>query len=229
MKYKRLSLILTLFILSVTLIAGCTDADSPDAEPIEDGAPVSEDAVETDDEKFIQFGFATIDENETLQSLYDFADGMVIGKITDIGEPYRTDGGKIDSSIFESQNKRALEKIRVPFEVTVMYSCKGDFEVGDTFTFLGINGPVDGYTFGYKPILPIPENGGTYLLALGIYSEDEIYVNSPSLLKIDNDDDIQSLELDSNDKVEPLYFKTAYEGIENVGDLIEALDSLETS
>ena len=228
MKYKRLSLILTLFILSATLIAGCTDADSPDAEPIEDGAPVSEDAVETDDEKFIQFGFATIDECETLQSLYDFADGMVIGKITDIGEPYRTDGGKIDSSIFESQNKRALEKIRVPFEVTVMYCCKGDFEVGDTFTFLGINGPVDGYTFGYKPILPIPEYGGTYLLALGIYSEDEIYVNSPSLLKIDNDD-ILSLELDSDDKVEPLYFKTAYEGIENVGDLIEALGSLETS
>lgn len=228
MKYKRLSLILTLFILSATLIAGCTDADSPDAEPIEDGAPVSEDAVETDDEKFIQFGFATIDENETLQSLYNFADGMVIGKITDIGEPYRTDGGKIDSSIFESQNKRALEKIRVPFEVTVMYCCKGDFEVGDTFTFLSINGPVDGYTFGYKPILPIPEYGGTYLLALGIYSEDEIYVNSPSLLKIDNDD-ILSLELDSDDKVEPLYFKTAYEGIENVGDLIEALDSLETS
>ena len=60
MKYKRLSLILTLFILSATLIAGCTDADSPDAEPIEDGAALSEDAVETDDEKFIQFGFATI-------------------------------------------------------------------------------------------------------------------------------------------------------------------------
>ena len=102
--------ILTLFILSATLIAGCTDADSPDAEPIEDGAPGSEDAVETDDEKFIQFGFATIGENETLQSLYDFADGMVIGKITDIGEPYRTDGGKIDSSIFESQNKTGAPK-----------------------------------------------------------------------------------------------------------------------
>ena len=229
MKYKRLSLILTLFILSATLIAGCTDADSPDAEPIEDGAPGSEDAVETDDEKFIQFGFATIGENETLQSLYDFADGMVIGKITDIGEPYRTDGGKIDSSIFENRNFQAIDKIRIPFEVTVLYCCKGDFEPGDTFTFLGNNGPVDGYTFGYKPILPIPEYGGTYLLTVGIYSEDEIYVNSPSLLRIDSDDDILSLELDYDDKVEPLFFKSAYEGIENVGDRIEALDALETS
>ena len=221
-----------IFVLLLTIIIACNVSCGNASSAETDDELTAESSVETDgetdDDKFIQLGFASIHEFETLQQLYDFADGIVIGKITDIGEPYRTDGGKIDSSIFKNRNVHAIEKIRIPFEVTVIYCCKGDFETGETFTYLGLNGPVDGYTFGYKPIMPIPEYGETYLLALGIYSEDEIYLNSPSLLHIESTDE-ESTELDRSAKVEPLFFDSAYEGIKNVGDLLDALDSLDKS